>query len=212
MSHLLSTAQAQPAGFRVTNQADGVTLYRQDVAGGRPDFVLEVDLGRAEVRSVTGTIVARNAGGGPLGGDNPSIRKQSLEVFWQQARAASPSAFAVLNAQFFATAHQPTNLAFAVHADGLHLADGYAIVNEYPDQKKLLEWGGGQAWLRDWSAQRFSAVAGARNRMAGLSRRGSPKWVAPAAAAEHRELLPERQVLDEKIGPTTDQVSERRDG
>jgi len=144
----VAPAHAVPSGFAKIHSADGIAHYKKDYKGGQPDHVLVVDLGKAHLRSFTGDMKDAGAGKGPLGGPNPSFSRRSLAQHWGAVKAKQSGTFAVVNAQFFVTAANPTPLAFSVRANGAVLSDGYGIKAEFPGQIRLLQLHGPEKWAR----------------------------------------------------------------
>jgi hypothetical protein len=131
--------QPPPDGFNVILSGGGVRLFRKDYKKGNPDFVQVANLNEgAALKLLYGDISAPGQGRGVYGGDNPRFQRLSLKNFWQQIVSANNNAFCVVNGGFFYLPDSPTRLAFPMKVDGQLLTDGYGI-NEYPDQKLMLE-------------------------------------------------------------------------
>jgi hypothetical protein len=163
-------AQAVPAGFNEIASAQGLKAWKKDYQGGQPDYVIDIDLSQAHLRSLHGGLDNLQPGQGPLGGPNAKLWRQSLGWYWNTAKAQDGNAFAVVNAQFFSTNDNPTPLAFAVKTNGAALSDGYATKIEYQGQLKLFETNGwaGTARVDSFSEAQFESPDGGAEMIAGL--------------------------------------------
>jgi hypothetical protein len=134
-----------PPGFRQIDSAVGIELYEKNYPGGSPDFVQVLDLSQgASLKPLHGNITDPGAGKGSYGGNDAHLRSKSLGAYWQELRAQEPSAFCVVNGQFFYMLEYPTRLPFPLKIDGQVLTDGYGIL-DFPDQKLMLELWPGKA-------------------------------------------------------------------
>jgi hypothetical protein len=129
-----------PPGFRLVLSAPGVWLYQKDYANGRPDFVQVIDFSQgAGVELLHGPVGASRGSTGMYGGPNPIITRQPLEAFWGQFTQTHPSAFCLVNGQFFRLTNElDTQLAFPLKKDGAVLSEGYGK-NEYKGEKLIWE-------------------------------------------------------------------------
>ena len=149
-------AQSQiPPGFKLILSAKGADLYRKDYEGGNPDFVQVIHLNRgASLELLYGKITNPGYGRGVYGGPNARILQQKLEDFWKELTISSQDAFCVTNGQFFYMKDYPTRLAFPLKTNGEIISDGYGI-NEYPEQKLMLEIWEDHADIRELSKAAF---------------------------------------------------------
>ncbi len=143
-----NAASAAPKGFVLQTSATGLQHWKKNYTGGQPDHVIVVDLAKAHLRSFHGGIKDAGSGKGPLGGPSPTFSRLSLAGHYSAVKAKHGNVFAVVNAQFFVTASNPTPLAFSVRKDGKVLADGYGIKAEFPGQIRLFQAHGPAKWAR----------------------------------------------------------------
>lgn len=121
----VDTAQAVPipAGFKLLISDTGVQVYKKDYAGGQPDYVTVIDLRRATIRNLAGSL------------PNPPdgrVHRKSLSSFWNDAAAKNTStvkAKVVVNAAFFSTNDNPTGIAFGLKVADRVISYGYEIGN-----------------------------------------------------------------------------------
>ncbi len=130
---------AAPSGYDLVTEGRGVSVWRQVVDGGEPDFVVEVDLDVASLESVIDPI-----------GD--SLDRHSATTWW--ATHAVPGQFATINGAFFAASVTPTTPAFGLRTPS-YTHPGYGTTSEYTDQQLalwLLDDGGANIVAADPSA------------------------------------------------------------
>jgi hypothetical protein len=134
-----------PPGFHKIESAVGIDLYKKDYPGGSLDYVQVIDLSQgASLKPMHGNIADPGQGKGVYGGNDARFRSQSLAAYWRELVAQDPSAFCVVNGQFFYMLEYPTRLPFPLKIDGEILTDGYGI-KDFPDQKLMLELWPGKA-------------------------------------------------------------------
>ena len=165
-----ASATTIPSGFSLIDSDTGVSFYERTVSGGVPDYVLVVDLTQAELRSTIGAVASAGSGSGALGGDDPTINKESLSTHWSNARGTWSDAFAVFNGQFFSTASDPTGLAFSLKMDGAHVSDGYGIAYEFPGEidQLTVDNASGEASIDTFDSAYFGASYSPDEFIAGL--------------------------------------------
>jgi hypothetical protein len=174
-------AFAAPSGYVVDQQGRGVTLWRQDVSGGEPDWVLEVDLNVARVDSLVD----------PTGG---ALWRHTNPTWW--TRGADANLFAVVNGAFFNPGIDPTEPAFGLRVPTYRHA-GYGTASEFTDQQLAL-------WFEDGRVNLYGHVpanldTGAEHQVVALSpyaNKSASSWVARTFAGVkdfdgvgHRTLL-----------------------
>jgi hypothetical protein len=142
-----------PSGFRQILSGTGIRVFRKDYAGGKPDFVIAVDLRSAYVANLTGF-----ASGAP----NGKISKRTMQQFWTDARTrnrTSRQARVVVNGTFFSTNDNPAPIAFGLKRDNVLLSYGYGVGNEYPGLIRTLSFSGDyrSASIQAYSRSTFTA-------------------------------------------------------
>jgi hypothetical protein len=142
-----------PTGFKQVLTALGVHLYKKDYPNGTPDFVQMINLSQgASLKLMYAPISETRAGKGVYGGNDPRFVSQPLSTYWQIAANENKDAFCVTNGLFFYMPEHPTRLAFPLKVDGQVITDGWAI-EQYPDQKLILELWGDRANIRNLSKE-----------------------------------------------------------
>jgi uncharacterized protein (TIGR03382 family) len=119
---LSSPTLAAPSGYDLVTEGRGVSLWRQVVDGGEPDFVVEVDLDVASLQSVIDPI-----------GD--SLDRHSAASWWTTHTV--PRQFATINGAFFAASVTPTSPAFGLRTPS-YIHAGYGTNTEYTSQQVSL--------------------------------------------------------------------------
>jgi len=113
-------SQRVPSGFyRILNDT-GVEVYRKDYRGGQPDFVTVVDLRRATLRSLTGTLKL----------ESEEVYSKKFSKFWNDAVAKNTStskARVVINGTFFESGEPLTEIAFGLKVGGTEISYGYGV-------------------------------------------------------------------------------------
>jgi hypothetical protein len=146
-----------PPGFHQIDSAVGIELFEKAYPGGSPDYVQVLDLSQgASLKPMHGSITDPGAGKGSYGGNDAHFRSKSLGAYWQELRTQEPSAFCVVNGQFFYMLEYPTRLPFPLKIDGQILTDGYGIL-DFPDQKLMLELWPGKADIAPLSKEALYA-------------------------------------------------------
>ena len=157
-----------PPGFALVDSAPGVELYRKNYPGGNPDYVQVIDLSQgARLEPLHGAITDPRTGKGVYGGNDARFRSQSLEGYWQDFASSHPSAFCVVNGQFFYMKEYPTRLPFPLKIDGQVVTDGYGI-NQFPDHKLMLELWPGSADITELTQEALYSTS-APDVIAGLT-------------------------------------------
>jgi len=158
-----------PNGFRRINFKTGVTVFQKDYGASAPDFMLVVDLNFASIRSSLGEITNTQRGHGPLGGDNPLIRRGSITSF-SNREALNGDLFAIVNAQFFSTSINPTSLSFPVKDQDTVIADGYDTGRQFTNELVLLKINPAtkRARIIPFSRQNLNSPAGETFALGGL--------------------------------------------
>ena len=120
-----------PYGFIEISKAKGITLYKKDYAGGKPDYIHIIDLSQgAQVQFLYNKILQED--------DSPKIPRDTLKNIWERFMKNNSKAFSITNGQFFSTNDSPTPLAFPLKVNGKIVSLGYGD-QEYPNQKLMLE-------------------------------------------------------------------------
>lgn len=128
-----------PPGYYLVASTTGINLYRKDYRGGTPDYVQVIDMRRgAGVKSLNAAVNDPRPGKGVYGGNDATFRRNSLNNFWSNFSARTPTAFCVANGQFFYMPEYPGPMPFPLKSDGVILTDGYAI-KEFVDNKLIWE-------------------------------------------------------------------------
>ncbi len=129
--------------YKILKYQAGIVTFKKDYSNGAPDYVTLVNLEKAGIRSLTGTITNPGTGAGVFGGNNPTISRKHLDEFWSQGVSKwGNNLYAVVNCGFFSTNFDPTTLAFPLKEENKHISDGYGSNNEYqnPFQLKTLSF------------------------------------------------------------------------
>ena len=158
-----SAAITIPPGFSLINSWTGVSVYKKDWAGGYPDFVTIIDLGKASLQSLTGT--TNSAPCATVG--RKSIGAIGAGTYWAAAQAAdtlTKKTRVVLSGTFFNPTYDsdssPTGISFGLKKDGQVLSYGYGVnngvcgnANEAPGGQLLFGFnqGGASAWIGGYS-------------------------------------------------------------
>lgn len=164
-SEKIYTPSVVPPGFDLVKTSKGVTLYQKNT-----EYVQVVDLSQgASVKLLNGDITDAGNNQGAYGGDDPQMRRQTLNQAWLNLYSSNPNAFCITNGQFFSTNSQPaTNLAFPVKVNGKVISDGYAGESEYPTEKLMLEINSDRADITPFNGKISLYSSSAPNLIVGL--------------------------------------------
>ena len=164
---LVTQLIAAPEGFSIVSSEGGVTVYTKllKIKDAKPDYVQEIDLSKgAKIKLLMGEIVEERKRWGKHNGQNPKIKRQSLQQVWEEAKENNNDTVCVTNGQFFGTGGYPTTLAFPIKIDGIDY-DGYEEV--YEDKHKVLNIGSNNVEINQFSYDDMSYLK--KNAIVGFS-------------------------------------------
>ena len=119
-------------GYRILKKSKGVVSFIKEYDNGDPDYVTQVNLKVAKIRSISGDIQGLFPGEGTFGGNNGQVHRKHLTEFWNDAHDKwRDKAYAIVNGAFFSTSHDPCGIAFPLKEAMEHISDGYGSASEY---------------------------------------------------------------------------------
>jgi Phosphodiester glycosidase len=122
--------------------APGIKMFTNSA---KKFYVVEVDLSKAELRSLTGAI----APGGKVG-------QLKFAEFWTKNNSKN-NLQVLINGTFFQTYDQPTGIAFGLKQDKRVITYGYGL-KEFPNQTMVVNWSQGRASIDLYSRRTFDGA------------------------------------------------------
>jgi hypothetical protein len=170
------SATAPTPAFRSTNLAPGITIWTN---AANESYVIEADLSKAELRSLSGTPT-------PSG----KVGQMKFEEFWSKNKL-NGNLQVLINGTFFQTYDKPTGIAFGLKQDNKLITYGYGL-NEFPDQTMTVAWTGGKLAIEPYSRSTFDSATA--NVVGAL---------APTAGKNARKPLPRTFIGIKNLGADT---------
>lgn len=140
-----------PDGFYEISSHMGVKVYQKNYQDGASDFITFVDLQKATLRNLTGTV------------NGEIIRRKKISEFWHDAidhNLDDLKARVVMNGTFFDNGQSNTAaIAFGLKTQNRIISYGYGL-NEYPDFNKVLTFDSfaGIAQIKAYSRSIFNSL------------------------------------------------------
>jgi Phosphodiester glycosidase len=143
LNQAATTAAPQPTPTVTASEvAPGIKLFTN---AAKKFYVTEIDLSKAELRSLTGAI----APGGKVG-------QMKFEEFWAKNNSKN-NLQVLINGTFFQTYDKPTGIAFGLKQNRQVITYGYGL-KEFPDQTMVIAWSQGRVAIDPYSRRTFDGA------------------------------------------------------
>jgi Phosphodiester glycosidase len=128
--------------FQSTSLAPGITLWTNATT---KTYVIEADLSKAELRSISGTPTATG-----------KVGQMKFEEFWAKNNSVG-NLQVLVNGTFFQTYNKPTGIAFGLKQDKQLITYGYGL-NEFPTKTMTVSWSSGQISIDPYRRTTFDGI------------------------------------------------------
>lgn len=116
--------------FDLARNVDGIRLYKlvpdPTVAGAVPDYVAEINLSRAEIRSLLGP-ESGTASSGSASQRSKYVQSRSITQHWDAAKNSTVAPYLMVNFSFFDLASTVRTLSFPVKVNGRVVSYGFEL-------------------------------------------------------------------------------------
>jgi Phosphodiester glycosidase len=125
--------------FQESTVVPGITLWTN---AAKKTYVIEADLSKTELRSISGAPT-------PTG----KVGQMKFDDFWAQHNT-NGALQVLINGTFFQTYNKPTGIAFGLKQDKQLITYGYGL-NEFPDKTMTVSWSDGKISIEPYSRSTF---------------------------------------------------------